>query len=133
MSVYKKVVEVIKETDFFNVVVRDKNGFGHVELESGDCLYLNDKSYLVGSAFDVKYASDCPLTNYNNAVNLGSEIYYINHKSVALSSSLTEKETDHVLVDFDSTYLYLGHVFKIVKIANSNLEFVEIKSSAFVN
>lgn len=123
-SIFKKDT-VIKSFPAYDIVTREKDTNGFVNVSAGDKLHLDYSLFEVGSV--VSYALENnrdPIEAYNRAIDLDHNTHWILGLGASLSN--TKRDRYKVLdVDFEAVYYFEGHAFTIEKRPNNNLAFVE--------
>ena len=124
MSIFKKD-SIVATYPAYNVVTREASN-GIIQVTANELLITDNNLgiYKVGTAtaYALQY-NECPIEAYQDAVNRGHNLYWINACATVITEMKQEKKTC-LLVDFDATYCLEGKIFKIVKTANDNLGFV---------
>lgn len=122
MSIFRLDTQ-IADYPAYNVVSRKPDSHGHINIVANEQLIepKHLSRYTVGST--VSYALEnnrCPIESYNQKIEQGQPVYWINQNCTVLSDSSQEKRT-YLEVDFEAVYMLEGKLFIITETANNNL------------
>jgi hypothetical protein len=72
-------------------------------------------------------SNDDPIKSYNDAVERGHDLHWLNSNCVSISSNSVAKET-YYEIKIDDEILFEGIVFKVAKDWNDNLKLVKVST-----